>query len=150
MDWNRYDDGFHHFLVLPGTEEQTKQNLFTLILYRFQKWDAVTAFAVRDATGPKLMSIDMDDTWDSKKGWHQIAFAWDAKSSALYVDGKAPVVQECSGPASTAFAGSEFQIGGPYFITNATQTAVDELSIYGGKLTTDEIRNLFLAGVKGQ
>lgn len=144
MDWSGNENLFHHFLRVleSGDGQDTQARQFSLILYRFIDWRSVVAFGMAgELTGSNLLQIPMADTWVPKQ-WHQIVFTWDKEGASLYVDGEGRTQRYLQGPPDT-LAAKRFIVGGPYFIENKTQTAIDELYILNRKLSVEEVKQAF-------
>jgi hypothetical protein len=140
MDWDGREELFHHFFRIPGREPQKGSTAkpFDLILYRFLEWPTVAAYGMAgELTTSNILQSPMNKSWAPGR-WHQIVFAWDAQEACLYVDGQGKRQKYLRAAPDAVFEDS-FVVGGPYFIENNTQTAIDELYIFNRKLSADEI-----------
>ncbi len=132
LDWNRYDDNFHHFFTAPAAAPGG----FDLNIYRFGDWDNLMVYSTAlGLVNESIPQVDFDDSWVDSR-WHQVAFAWDEKTALLYLDGRTSEHRIAPG---TLAAPAEFRVGGPYFVPNDTRTAIADLMIFSRKLTPREI-----------
>jgi hypothetical protein len=143
IDWKVGDNLFHHFFRVLETGSPAKDvRAFDLLLYKFLDIDAVLAFGMAgELTSANILQIPMEASWKPNR-WHQIAFTWDREGAALYVDGQGKTQKYLRGPPDRLTAG-QLIVGGAYFAENKTRTAIDELTIYGRKLTSHEIDQLY-------
>ena len=132
LDWNRYDDKFHHFFSIPASAPGG----FDLIVYRFGNWDSLIVYsAALGLVNSAILQVDLDDSWVDSR-WHNVAFAWDEKTAFLYLDGR---ISEHPVSRAKISPPKEFRIGGPYFVPNNTRTAIADLKIFSRKLSPQEI-----------
>ncbi|NUQ66132.1 MAG: hypothetical protein HUU20_27025 [Pirellulales bacterium] len=151
LNWNLNQQLFHHFVNVqsPADASPAGSRPFSLLIYKFQDWDQVVAYGMHPwLDGRELMAVSMNDGWIPGR-WHHVAFTWDERGQALFVDGDG-VHRPYAGKPPDALTAKLVRVGGPYFIKNEALTALDELSIYGRSLLEQEIRALYRRGQEAQ
>lgn len=87
------------------------------------------------------MPVDLD--------WHHIAVTFDGSAFNVYLDGEAAFNLKAGGPRTfggTFYVGSRHELGSNEYY----EGLLDELGVYAGVLTQNEVKDIMTGGVLGQ
>ncbi len=134
-DWDGKDHkNFHHFFgAMNGAER--------LVLYKYYENSKLVFLLGRLGGNGVTTAIHADISNWEKNSWHHVCAVWNAKFMELYVDGKKTAESPRKTPPGPDF--TKFQLG-EYWQGNPGSSSLDELRIYGKKLSAQEVLKDYL------
>lgn len=134
-DWDGKDhSNFHHFFgAMNGAER--------LVIYKYCDNSRLSFLLGRLAKDGVVTTIGADISKWEKNSWHHVCAVWNAKFMELYVDGKK--MAEVPRKASPGSDFTKFQLG-EYWHGNPGSSSLDELRIYGKKLSAEDVLKDYL------
>ena len=143
-DWQAAESrNFVFFASL--THADSVREYVRVVLYKVHNETNVTLL-VQNTTAGKTVSVKAPIEFWRKGQWHQLAFTWDKQEYRLYVDGEPAGSRTAAElPATGRW---QVRVGTPYagwaHVGDET-TAIDEVMMWPGVLSADEIRASYRA-----
>ena len=145
LDWVPTTDKFVFFVTLTS---QQSDRLARVILYKVHNTNSVTVLAQGLAAGKSQQLDAPAASWRTNQ-WRHFVLTWDGEQITLYVDG-----EQSARTAASESPPEDWQqliVGTSYpswAYVGEEQTAIDELRVFKGALTSEEVLEEFRAAIR--